>query len=146
MRGDLKSANLYRLRGTTITGDAAVISNSLSTSDATNLWHMRLGHMSELGLAVLSKRGLLDGHSINKLDFCEHCVFDKHKRVKFNTATHSIKGILDYVHSYLWGPYRSGMLRCVVHQLMSQSDPIHFAARATKPSTTTSARCAPFTI
>jgi 5'-3' exoribonuclease 2 len=46
MRGDLKSANLYRFRGTTITGDATIIFNSLSTSDATNLWHMRLGHMS----------------------------------------------------------------------------------------------------
>jgi 5'-3' exoribonuclease 2 len=101
MRGDLKSANLYRLQGTTITGDDAVISNSLSTSDATNLWHIRLGHMSELGLAVLSKRGLLDGHSISKLDFCEHCVFGKHKRVKFNTATHPSKGILHYVHSDL---------------------------------------------
>jgi hypothetical protein len=32
MRGDLKSANLYHLRGTTITGDAAVISNSLFTA------------------------------------------------------------------------------------------------------------------
>jgi hypothetical protein len=31
-------------------------------------------------------------------------VFGKHKRVKFNTATHSSKGILDYVHSDLWGP------------------------------------------
>ncbi|RLM91194.1 hypothetical protein C2845_PM08G11360 [Panicum miliaceum] len=37
MKADLKSANLYRLRGTTITGDAAIISNSLSNSDATNL-------------------------------------------------------------------------------------------------------------
>ena len=63
-KGDLKSANLYRLRGTTITGDAVVISNSLSSFDATNLWHMCLGYMSELGLAMLSKRGLLDGHSI----------------------------------------------------------------------------------
>ncbi|WVZ61695.1 hypothetical protein U9M48_011528 [Paspalum notatum var. saurae] len=98
MKADLKSANLYRLHGTTITGDAAVISNSLSDSDATNLWHMRLGHMSELGLQILSKRGLLDGHS--------HCVFGKHKRVKFNTSTHTSKGILDYVHSDLWGPSR----------------------------------------
>lgn len=110
MKGDLKSANLYRLRGTTITGDAAVISNSLSNSDATNLWHMRLGHMSEHGFAVLSKRGLLDGHSISKLDFCEHCVFGKHKRVKFNTSTHTSKGILDYVHSDLWGPSRKPSL------------------------------------
>ena len=56
MKGDLKSANLYRLHGTTITGDATVVSNSLSNSNASNLWHIRLGHMSELGLAVLTKR------------------------------------------------------------------------------------------
>ncbi len=110
MKGDLKSANLYHLRGTTITGDAAVSSHSLSDSDATNLWHMRLGHMSELGLAELSKRGLLDGHSIGKLKFCEHCIFGKHKRVKFNTSVHTTEGILDYVHSDLWGPSRRSSL------------------------------------
>jgi hypothetical protein len=37
MKGELKSPNLYRLRGTTIIGDAIVISNSPSNSDATNL-------------------------------------------------------------------------------------------------------------
>ena len=66
MKGDLKSANLYLLRGTTILGSVATISKSLSDSDATKLWHMRLGHMSELGLVELSKRGLLDGHNISK--------------------------------------------------------------------------------
>ncbi|WVZ50367.1 hypothetical protein U9M48_001625 [Paspalum notatum var. saurae] len=106
MKTDLKSANLYRVCGTTITDDAAVISNSLSNFDATNLGHMCLGHMSELGLQVLSKRGLLDGHSVSKLKFCEHCVFGKHKRVKFNTSTHTSKRILDYVHSDLWRPSR----------------------------------------
>jgi len=106
MKGELKSPNLYRLRGTTITGDATVISNSSSNSDATDLWHKRLGHMSEQGLHELCKRGLLDEHSISKLKFCEHCVFGKHKRVSFNTSTHKSKGILDYVHSDLWGPSR----------------------------------------
>jgi hypothetical protein len=70
MKGELKSPNLYRLRGTTITGDAAVISNSSSNSDATDLWHKRLGHVSEQGLHELCKRGLLDEHSISKLKFC----------------------------------------------------------------------------
>jgi hypothetical protein len=74
-KGELKSPNLCHLHGTTITGDAAVISNSVSNSDATNLWHMRLGHMSEQGMHELCKRGLLDEHSISKLRFCEHCVF-----------------------------------------------------------------------
>lgn len=70
MKGDLKSTNLYLLRGTTIICNAATISKSLSNSDATKLWHMRLGHMSELGLAELTERGLLDGN-ISKLQFCE---------------------------------------------------------------------------
>jgi hypothetical protein len=87
MKGKLKSPNLYLLRGTIITGDVAVIFNSSSNSDTTNLWHMRLGHMSEQGLHELSKRGLLDEHSISKLKFCEHCVFGKHKRMSFNTST-----------------------------------------------------------
>jgi hypothetical protein len=66
--------------------------------------------MSELGLAVLSKRGLLDGYSISKLDFCEHYMFGKHKRVKFSTSTHISNGILDYMHSDLWGPSRKPSL------------------------------------
>nr|CAJ86192.1 H0306F03.15 [Oryza sativa] len=106
MKADIKSANLYHLQGTTILGNVATVSDSLSNSDATNLWHMRLGHMSEIGLAELSMRGLLDGQSIGKLKFCEHCIFGKHKRVKFNTSTHTTEGILDYVHSDLWGPAR----------------------------------------
>ena len=53
---------------------------------------MRLGHMSELGLAELNKRGLLDGYETGKL--------------KFNTSTHTTEGILNYVHSDLWGPSR----------------------------------------
>jgi len=57
-------------------------------------------------LHELCKRALLDEHSISKLKFCEHCVFGKHKRVTFNISTHKSKGILDYVHSDLWGPSR----------------------------------------
>ncbi|KAG8500899.1 hypothetical protein CXB51_002904 [Gossypium anomalum] len=67
--------------GSTITGDAAVASSSLSDDDITKIWHMRLGHMSENGMVELSKRGLLDGQGICKLNFCEHCVFGKQKRV-----------------------------------------------------------------
>jgi transposase InsO family protein len=67
---------------------------------------MRLGHMSALGLAELSKRGLLDGCHADTLDFYEHCVFGKHKRVKFSSAVHNTKNILDYVHADLWGPSR----------------------------------------
>ena len=111
MKGDLRAAELYHLQGTTIIGDAAVSSHSSSSdSDVTNIWHKRLGHMSEHGLVILSKKGFLHGCNTSKLDLCEHCMFDKHKRVKFNTSVHTTEGILDYVHSDLWGPSRKHSL------------------------------------
>jgi transposase InsO family protein len=108
MKGVMKSANLYVLSGDTIIGTAAVSSAAVVTSDNcsdSKLWHMRLGHMSQLGLVELSKRGPLKGYNSNGMEFCEHYVFGKHKRVKFNTAIHTTEGILDYVHADLWGPF-----------------------------------------
>jgi hypothetical protein len=50
----------------------------------TNMWHMRFGHMSEHGMVELHRRNLLDGCNLSKLEFYEHCIFGKHKRVKFS--------------------------------------------------------------
>jgi hypothetical protein len=113
MNGDMKSANSYILNGDTIIGTAAVSSTAVVTSKNCSdsmLWHMCLGHMSQLGLAELSKRGLLKGYNNNELELCEYCVFGKHKRVKFNTSVHATEGILDYVHADLWGPSRKHSL------------------------------------
>ncbi|KAG8481211.1 hypothetical protein CXB51_025954 [Gossypium anomalum] len=106
MKGQRKIAKLYVLQGSTVTGDAAVASSSLSDDDITKLWHMRLGHMSENSMTELSKRGLLDGQGICKLNFCEHCVFGKQKRVRFTRGIHNTKGPLEHIHSDLWGPSR----------------------------------------
>ncbi|KAG8474939.1 hypothetical protein CXB51_031653 [Gossypium anomalum] len=61
MKGKRKTAKLYVLQGSAVTGDIVVASSSLSDDDITKIWHMRLGHMSENGMVELSKRGLLDG-------------------------------------------------------------------------------------
>ncbi|KAG8485411.1 hypothetical protein CXB51_021801 [Gossypium anomalum] len=106
MKGQRKTAKLYVLQGSTVTGDPAVASSFLSDDDITKLWHMRLGHMSENGMAKLSKKGLLDGQGICKLNFCEHCVFRKQKRVRFTRGIYNTKGTLEYIHSDLWGPSR----------------------------------------
>ena len=65
---------------------------------------MQLGHMSEKGLTILSKQDLFDGQKMGELDFCEHCVFEKQCRVKFNVGVHKTKSTLDYIHSDIWGP------------------------------------------
>ncbi|KAG8490246.1 hypothetical protein CXB51_015516 [Gossypium anomalum] len=112
MKGQRKTAKLYVLQGSIVTGDATVASSSLSNNDITKLWHMALGHMSENGMVELSKKGLLNGQGICKLNFCEHCVFGKQKRVRFTRGIHNMMGTLEYIHSDLWGasnvPSRGG--------------------------------------
>ncbi|KAG8472495.1 hypothetical protein CXB51_034177 [Gossypium anomalum] len=64
MKGQRKTAKLYVLQGSTVTGDAAVASSSLSDDDITKLWHMRLGHMSEHGMVELAKEDFLMGKEL----------------------------------------------------------------------------------
>jgi hypothetical protein len=99
MKGDLKCVNLYVLRGSSFSANAVVAPNS----ETTKIWLMRLGHMSEHGTAELSKRDILECCHSDTHDLCEHCVFGKHKRVKFSPAIHNTENILDYVHADLWG-------------------------------------------
>ena len=68
---------LYILQDSMVTSSIMVTSSSMSDSDSTRLWHMRLGYMSEHGKIELIKRGLPDGQSFRKLDFYEHYVLGK---------------------------------------------------------------------
>ncbi|CAD6265646.1 unnamed protein product [Miscanthus lutarioriparius] len=91
MIGDMNSAKLYVLRGSTLHGSVTAAAISNDEPSKTNLWHMHLGHMSELGMAELIKRDLLDDCTMGKMKFCEHCVFGKHKRIKFNASVYTTK-------------------------------------------------------
>jgi transposase InsO family protein len=105
MTGQKISSNVYKLLGNTILGGVAAVAES--EDDDTLLWHMRLRHMSERGMRELHKKNLLTGIKWCKLDFCKYCIMGKQCRVRFKTATHKTKGILDYVHSDIWGPVRT---------------------------------------
>ena len=108
MKGKM-NRSLYTLEGSTISGSVNV-STSIMSDEETKLWHLRLGHMSESGMHELSKQGSFRGKKLRNLGFCEHCVYRKHKRVSFKPAIHNTKGILDYIHSDLWGPSRKTSL------------------------------------
>ncbi|KAJ9563977.1 LOW QUALITY PROTEIN: hypothetical protein OSB04_009137 [Centaurea solstitialis] len=104
MKGVMKGT-LYFLEGSTIVGSAAPAHSLVENeSDLTRLWHMRLGHVSEKGMVILSKKGLLGGHKVADLAFCEHCIFGKQRRVSFSKAVHTTKSTLDYLHADCWGP------------------------------------------
>ncbi|KAH9771354.1 Integrase catalytic domain-containing protein [Citrus sinensis] len=105
-----KRNNLYYFQGSTVIGSASPVSGKDADSEATKLWHMRLGHAGKKALQTLAKQGLLKGTNSCKLEFCEHCVLGKQTRVKFGSAIHDTKGILDYVHSDVWGPTKTASL------------------------------------
>ncbi|KAL4031342.1 hypothetical protein IC575_009619 [Cucumis melo] len=101
LRGTLRHG-LYVLEGTIVSGSAAIASGKVT--DMSMLWHKRLAHVSERGLQALSQQGFLGGVKNVELSFCENCIMGKSTRVTFGKGKHTTKGILDYVHSDLWGP------------------------------------------
>lgn len=54
---------------------------------------MRLEHPGKV------RQGILKGAKTDVLEFCEHCILAQQSKVKFGLAIHSIKGILEYIHS-----------------------------------------------
>jgi hypothetical protein len=75
-----------------------------STEVDTTLWHHMLGHMSEKWMQILHKRNLLPDLKQIDLDFCEHCVYGKHKRLRFLKVRKEKKSEkLELVHTDVWG-------------------------------------------
>ena len=64
-------------------------------------WHKRLGHMSEKGLQILNKKGLISGLKGQALESCTHCLAGKQHRVSFvrPDQPRRRKSILDLVHT-----------------------------------------------
>ena len=97
-----KINGLYILQGEILNDSENVVISTVLEN--TELWHLRLGHISQRGLHEIVKQGLLGNDKIKDLEFCEHCIYGKSSRVKFSHAIHRTKETLDYVHSDSWGP------------------------------------------
>ena len=91
---------LYILNGETVMPENCSVAE---TKVKTSLWHSRLGHMSMNNLKVLAGKGLVNGKEIKELDFCEHCIMGKSKKLSFNVGKHEAEDALNYVHADLWG-------------------------------------------
>ncbi|GJV76738.1 retrotransposon protein, putative, ty1-copia subclass [Tanacetum coccineum] len=71
---------VYSLDGHAMAGE---LNASVEEKDSlAQVWHKRLGHMSEAGLQVLEKQGLFGKKSLGKLDFYENYVLGKSHRVR----------------------------------------------------------------
>nr|GEU64869.1 retrotransposon protein, putative, Ty1-copia subclass [Tanacetum cinerariifolium] len=84
---------------------ACELNDSVEEKDSlAQVWHKRLGDISEAGLQVLEKQGLFGKKRLSKLDFCKNYVLGKSHRVSLSVGRHTTLGVIDYVHSNLWGP------------------------------------------
>ena len=71
----------------------------------TELWHNRLGRMSENGLKMLVKDGMIPELKTMERHSCESCILGKQKRVSFTNASKELKAEkLELVHTDVRGP------------------------------------------
>ncbi|KAE8701188.1 Detected protein of confused Function [Hibiscus syriacus] len=116
LKKNLISLGALESKGSVVTMRDGVLKVTFTTAfggddlDATQLWYMQLGHAGEKSLQIMTKKGLLKGAKACKLNFYEYCVLGKQKRVKFGTTIHNTKGIVDYIHSDVWGPSKTSSL------------------------------------
>jgi hypothetical protein len=70
------------------------------------LWHERMGHIGEKGLRAMHNKGMVEDFPECNLevDFCEHCIYGKQSRVRFPSGATRENGILELVHSDVFGP------------------------------------------
>lgn len=90
---------MYTLEAKVVRGSVDV--ESIKPISKTEIWHMRLDHVSERGLVKLRKQNLLGSDVVEKLEFYEHCVFGKACRLNFNKVKQRKHGSLDYIHADL---------------------------------------------
>ncbi|KAL5823817.1 hypothetical protein ACOSQ4_021717 [Xanthoceras sorbifolium] len=84
------------------------LENIVAVADSdgkSNLWHQRLGHMSEKGMKTLLSKGKLPDLKAVNVGLCEDCIFGKQKKVSFAKIGKIPKAEkLELVHTDVWGP------------------------------------------
>ena len=63
-----------------------------------------MGHLSDRGIIELSRRDNIPILKKDENDLCELCIFGEQHKVKFAIYTKPSEGVLNLVHSDVWGP------------------------------------------
>ena len=93
-----KYNNLYPMIVINLEGDVNVIEKTNS-----NLWHNRLGHMSQAGLDRLMAVGHIPKLQA-KTDFCEHGRYEKQTWSSHSLHYETVRQPLELVHTDICGP------------------------------------------
>ena len=109
---------LYHLSGKVVTPPptSRALVGAISTHSAkVQLWHQRLGHLSESSMQNLIKSYAVHGMNLSpnevSLSLCEGCIQGKQHRAEFpSSSTSKASELLELVHSDICGPMRSPSL------------------------------------
>ena len=97
---------LYQLHCEPVTQECASVASS--TDENADLWHQRLGHVSEQRLSKMMSKELVTGMNVprnSELSFCEGCIEGKLKRKPFKPVREiRSKRKLQCIHSDVCGP------------------------------------------
>jgi hypothetical protein len=69
------------------------------------LWHERMAHIEEKGLHAMHNKCMFECFPKCGLedDFCVHCIYGKQSRLRFPSGATRENGILELVHSDVFG-------------------------------------------
>lgn len=77
--------------------------NAVEENNSPNLWHRRLGHMSDKGLKILAGKSYIPVNKSVSLDPCDHCLAGKQHRASFAKKSTRRQQKLELVHSDVCG-------------------------------------------
>ncbi|GJW23331.1 retrotransposon protein, putative, ty1-copia subclass [Tanacetum coccineum] len=88
-------------------GNVILNVGSSNELDKSKLWHSRLGHINKKHIAQLQKDRVLELFDFKSDDVCESCLSGKMTKSPFTRTCERGEGLLDLVHTNVWGPFRS---------------------------------------
>nr|GEX33352.1 zinc finger, CCHC-type [Tanacetum cinerariifolium] len=89
LSGTMKGNCVYSLDGWVESGESSV--GIQEKKSLAQVWHKRLGHISETGLHELERRYVLGNKGLGKLELCENCVLEKSNRLVENQTSRKLK-------------------------------------------------------
>jgi hypothetical protein len=90
------------------TADVNPSCNSIS-SNSFELWHSRLGHVSDSGMQAISKQFPFIPCK-NNMSPCDSCHFSKQKKLPFSHSITNSLSPFELLHADVWGPYSTTSL------------------------------------
>jgi hypothetical protein len=100
----------------------SVLALAHDATSSSELWHRRLGHPHYKALPDLQNMVCgMPSISFSKNEICKGCMLGKNIKKAFPSSDSKAQGILDLIHSDVWGPMSSLSLNgCLYYVILAK--------------------------